>query len=852
MSFLSNFEPYSFKNYGLVRLPTISISIDQKKAVGLPKTASNLEYLTALARIGFTEHNFAKDKYAEYATRIKYELGIFEELGFTDYVLLVWQVINKAREMDVFIDYGRGSCAGSMIFYLLKITGVNPIEKGLFFERFVSRVRSKKQIIDGNVYLQGDLIADADLNLGDGREAIVEWLKTIYPNRISKIMNLSTFTGKILVKDIYKVYAEATEEEANHLSGLIEKHFGIVEEISDVYKENEEFKEWADKNPDCYQIACKLNGLIRQSSVHASGYLISFNELSESIPLECDKEGNLMSGFDMREVSNFAVKLDLLSLTTNKVIKQILDNIDEDVTKINLDDDPLIYDQFQTGQLLPYALYQISGNTGYKVTNEIKPKNILELSDVSAIARPGALAYMKPYIANNHELAHPLFAKALKPTRNLCLYQEQMMKLLECVGFSLDEAEQCRKIVGKKLVEKVKEWKDKIYERVKQNNLPENLGNILWKILDDSAKYSFNLSHSLATSYLSALTVYLKYKYPLEFYCACLNNARDLAKPGETPQDQIAMIRKELEYFKIELLPPDLIKSKMDFTPEGRNIRFGLKLLKGVSEKSIEKLESFKTTERPDKFSLFQSFKNCGINIGMASALIQSGCLSNFGDRTRIVLEAQTWNLLTDKEKKLCLDIGSKPEINFDVFKAILHLKDNKNDNGKLYISESRFETIKKRKEKFQEIYNLNSRHSALASYYYERTILGYSYSQDITDIYEEKIDDLISIREVIDSPAESNVKFIGFAKDCYKSKTKAGNNCYTFDIVDDSGSIKVKIFNQKISACEEINGMLPDDESLCVIEGKKMDNGLIFGSRIGIQSRLIFTKLSELKDAKT
>ena len=179
----------------------------------------------------------------------------------------------------------------------------------------------------------------------------------------------------------------------------------------------------------------------------------------------------------------------------------------------------------------------------------------------------------------------------------------------------------------------------------------------------------------------------MKYKYPTEFYCACLNNARDLTKAGETPQDQIAAIKKELEYFKIELLPPDLIKSRLDFIPEGRNIRFGLKLVKGISDKSIEKLETFRTIDKPNKFAVFESFKNGNINIGISSALIQSGCLSIFGDRTRLVLENQTWNLLTDKEKSLCLSIGSNIDINYDIFKAILYLKDNKNEKGKNYIS---------------------------------------------------------------------------------------------------------------------------------------------------------------------
>lgn len=846
-NFINSFSDYEFDNYGLVRLPTISISNEQKKLVNLSNNSSNFDYLKSLVDKNFKEHCFSQEKHIEYWKRINYELSIFDELGFIDYVLLVYLVINKARELGVFIDYGRGSCAGSMVFFILNITGVNAIEKGLLFERFVSRVRSKKQIIDGNVYLQGDLIADADLNLGEGREEIVEWLKTLYPNRISKILNISTFTGKILIKDVYKIYEEASEDEANSLSDLIEKRFGIVEEITECYKNNEDFKKWADENKDCYIISQKLSSLIRQESCHASGYVISYDNLNNLIPLELNKDGELMSGYDMREISNFAIKLDLLSLTTNRIIKEILNNTNEDISRINLDDEPIIYNQFQNNKLLPFGLYQISAHCAYGVTNEIKPKNIFELSDVNACARPGALSYVKSYVLNNHPCPHPLFEKILKPTRNHCLYQEQMMQLLVAVGFTLDDAEQCRKIVGKKLVDKVKEWKDKIYKKVKENNLPENLGDILWKVLEDSSKYSFNLSHSLATSYLSALTVYLKYKQPLDFYCACLNSIKDLTKPEESVQDNIAIVKHELDNFSIKLLPPDLVKSQNNFVKEYGDIRFGFKSVKGISEKNLERIEKFKNQSYKNKFELFESLKNSEINIGIGSALIQAGCLESYGTRSRVVLELQTWNILTPREKILCLSLGEK--VKWDVLDCIVYLKSTLNENGKLYIKESRFNTIKNKYDKYKQIYVLNSKNETLANYFYEKIILGYCYSNSISSIYSHKIDNLLTIDKASKYSPNSQIKCIGFVKNPRKGKTKAKNDYLSFQLSDETGNIKVMLFNQKIEYCEEMNERLPIDDDLAIIEGQLREGNCIFANRIGIQTKSIYMKLSELKD---
>lgn len=382
------------------------------------------------------------------------------------------------------------SCVSSLVFWLLNITGCDPIKHKLFFSRFVSKSRAKSKTVDGEIWLQNDLIPDADLNLGEGRGEIVKWLKTIYPNRISRIANLSTLTGKALIKDVYKVMEDASEEQSKEVSDWIERRFGVVQDLEEAYKEIPEFKKWADNHKQTYEISLQLRDLNRQFSSHASGYLISFDELINHTPLMLDSEKETTSVYTMNDVQ--CVKLDLLGLNTNRIIKTVLRLTGENVDKINLENDPIIYDQFQKNEFQPYGLYQISAPCAYRVTNDVKPKDIMELSDVNALARPGALAWVGDYVKNNKSLPHPLFEKALKPTRNLPLYQETLMQLLMIVGFSADESETCRKIVGKKLLDKVREWQQKILDKTKESGFEKEIGELIWKILNDSSSYSFN------------------------------------------------------------------------------------------------------------------------------------------------------------------------------------------------------------------------------------------------------------------------------------------------------------------------------------------------------------------------
>jgi DNA polymerase III alpha subunit len=842
------FEKYSSENFGMVRLPEINITSEQRKAIGVSDTATHRVILEKLIANGFGSQRgkeIPQKKIQEYIDRAKFELDLIDELGFLDYFLLVWLVINKMRELDAFVDFGRGSCGASLIFWLLGITGVDPIEKELLFARFISRVRAKKKVINGVTYLQGDLAPDVDINLGGVRPEIVEWLKTLYTGKICRISTFSTLTGKMLIKDVFKVYEEAAEEEAKEAADLVEKNSGKVADIEDMPENSKKFKAWSDAHPETFKIALQLRNLIRQKSCHASGYVISYYDLDGFIPTEMNRDGELTSSYDMVDVSNLAIKLDLLGLTSNEIINDVLKNIPEKVHEINLDNDPMIYDQFQNNTLLPYGLYQISADCAYRVVNKIKPKNVYELSDVNAIARPGALDYLEGYCDGDQELPPEVFRDILKPTRNFCLYQEQMMQMAIAIGFSSDEAEILRKIVGKKLDDKVKEWKEKVYEQCEKSKLPKNVGDILWKILEDSANYSFNKAHSVSTSYLSALTVYLKYKHPLQFYLACLRATKHLPDPT----GEIAIIERELPYFDIKLLPPNLMKSGMDFEIDGNNIRFGLSHLKGIAEKAVEKLIKFRKPYS-NKFEVFKAADEAELNIQVLAALIMSGCLDEIhgGQRPRFLAEAYLWNLFTDNEKNHAFTFGQ--EFNYDTIALIKGLLTKLNEKGKPYIKETRYATIKKKFEPYWKIYNHNKKNDKLARYVFERNVLGYAYSSDLKNVFQAYCNDLVTIQEIKESLQDND--YIHVAAEVMDvtegiAKNEKKTRYVKMSIKDNTGNMSAMLFNQSIDRHVEDNGVMVKKGDIVIIRGSKFKDA-ISCKTASINDTNIFLKISQMK----
>ena len=846
-NFTKFFVDYNLDIHG-VRLPQFEISDEYKREAEADSDCNNYDFLRKLCLNRFSELGLKKgtQEYDKYVDRIKYELETLKDLGFIDYVLLVWDVINFCKINDIPVGLGRGSAAGSIVLYLIGVTGIDPIEHDLYFERFISKIRAKKKEVDGVTYLDGSLMCDVDLDICYyRRQEVIKYLDEKFAGKTSKILTLNTLSGKLLMKECSKIVAEKSETEANEVSSLIPKTFGQVMDIKQAYEEEEKFKAWCDGDKETYNIALKLRNLIKNKGVHASAISLSYDQMEDTCPSELTSQKDaVVTSYDADWISIFNVKLDLLGLRGVSVVDDVCKQVGIKVTDIDLDD-PFIYRQLQDFRS-PHGSFQIEANTNFKVCQKVKPKNLEELSAVLALARPGAMNFTDQYASytNNdvYEPIHPFFDDILKETGGVALYQEQLMKMAHKIGFTLDEAEILRRIVGKKKRSEVLKWKKKIKDKIKENNLDEEIGNILWQILEDSANYSFNKSHSVSYAALAAITVYLKFKYPQQFFLSLLKMSRHEPSPIE----EISKIHKEMDLFNIKLLPPHLTKSNMDFSIEGNDIRFGLLSIKGVSDKAVEKINDFKN-EYSTKFEVFAAAKEAKVNVGVLSALIQAGALEGFKQsRSKVVLEAQLWNVLHVKEKKFAMKFADK--FNHDLIEIVKHLKTFQDEKGKIVIPESRYETIKKKYLPFKEIYDLNSKSEFFANWYYEKMLLGYTYNKTLKDIFSSKREGLISVRSVNGLAERNKVVFIGQIEDSWKGKSKNGNKYYKMEVADETATSKVMIFNDKMDDCQALNNGLPQKGQIVIVKGSTAD-GVVFADLISVQDNKVYTKLSELKN---
>ena len=731
MSFLNQFTQYEEYAPPGVLLPSLEILPKYYKNLKLSEDVSNFDFLRKLCMDGVKRKGIDKFKNKKiYYERVKEELTILKDLGFIDYILLNWDILNFCHENKIPTGPGRGSAAGCLVLFLIDVTKVDPIRHELFFARFVSKSRARKINKNGITYLDGSLLADVDNDIAyEHRQTVIHYIEQKHPGRTANILTLNTLSSKLCIKECGKIVGGFTEEEVNDLSSCVPKKYGKVAPLSDCYSDSSKFQEWADSNPQVFSIAQKIEGLNKNTGVHPSGIAISNREMSEICPMQRTPEGNLITGYDMNWVAELMVKFDILGLRTLSVIYDVCDTLDIDIYNVDLNDVE-IYKPLQNLEN-PHGLFQIEAETNFRVCQKIKPKSIEELSAVIAIARPGALEFADSYAeyvkTSNFQSIHPFFDDVLDYTGGIPLYQEQLMKMAVKVGFSLDESEQLRRIVGKKKVEKMAEWQKKIDAKIKENDLPIEVGEILWKVAEDSANYSFNKSHSIAYATLAAWTAYLKFQHPKEFFLSLLKMSE--FEPNQ--QDEISKISRELSYFNINLLQPNLIKSSFDFTIDKNNIRFGLNSIKGVSDKSLKALAEFRGSKTTNKYDVFLSAKQAGLNIGILSAIIQAGALSEDSSlsRPRLALEAQAFNLLTDREKRNFIQLGEK--FNYDILESIHAAKSDAMlaEDGKPLMKESRFNTFKEKYYKYKKIYEQNVQYEKFANWFFERKLLGYSYS---------------------------------------------------------------------------------------------------------------------------
>ena len=317
-------------------------------------------------------------------------------------------------------------------------------------------------------------------------------------------------------------------------------------------------------------------------------------------------------------------------------------------------------------------------------------------------------------------------------------------------------------------------------------------------------------------------------------------------------KEEIAKISKELSHFGIKLLSPDLAKSNMDFDIEGKDIRFGLNSIKGVSEKSLEALKDFRSTETPTKYDIFLAAKQAGLNIGVLSALIQAGALeSKSSNRSLTVLEAQAFNLLTDREKRNFIALGDKYE--YKLLNCIADAKkgDLVGDDGKPLMKESRFKTFKKKYDIYKSIYDKNKQYEEFANWYFETELLGYSHSSNLKSCFTDSYNSLKDSRDLISMESDDRGKFIGVVEDCIKRTSRNGNKYMKLSITDEFGRYDAMLLNSRrgnfYDKYFEQKKKTPSKKNIIVVYGRKAED-IIFLDSINIMDEKIYMKMSDVK----
>lgn len=566
MSFLDNFQSkFVMENNG-IRLPEVHIVKEDYKYYGLLKSDSALDKLTKICRFGYAEKLkkglIPKERAKEYGDRVRYEISVLDKTDFVDYILMVWTFIRERDRRGLTKSHGRGSCAGSLICDLIGITDCDPIEHDLFFERFLSENRASTQIIDGVKYLTGTL-PDIDADVPDeGRHEIIKFIEEKYPERFVKLSTHGTYATKALTGELCKVFFGWKKEEYEFLTKEVVSKSGRVPSPEEVIAESDIYKKFCEENPMFYRALTTLHECINSCSSHASAYFLSYDPLTECMPIQYGKkkkdngedsdEIELISTYDMYTSEELGVKVDILGLKSLTIVGNVAKAVGLDISTVDLNDYDTIYSHFENLEF-SYGLFQISGDTAVRCLNKVKPRNLEQLSAVTSLARPGALEFVDDYAdyVNNGTLKslHPLFDDIVQKTGLQILFQEQTMALFNRLGFSLLECETLRRGIGKKDKDKINEIKAQAYERAKQVGAPKEAVDIAVNVAEKSASYSFNKCCAPST----IVETPQGYSMMYEIKKGDLVKAYDIDKKQDHFVEVLDIVEGKAELFEIEL-----------------------------------------------------------------------------------------------------------------------------------------------------------------------------------------------------------------------------------------------------------------------------------------------------------
>ncbi|KUO49018.1 MAG: DNA polymerase III subunit alpha [Desulfitibacter sp. BRH_c19] len=545
----------------------------------IPEGYDEATYLKKLCDQGLRERYSEVSQ--EIIDRLEYELSIINKMNFPGYFLIVWDLVNYARQQKILVGPGRGSAAGSLVAYALKITNIDPLKYDLLFERFLNPERVTMPDIDIDFCYER-------------RGEIIEYLSTKYgQEHVAQIITFGTMAAKGAVRDVGRVL-HIPLPEVDKVAKLIPNELGItLQRAIETSTELRKLYESDDTVHELLDIAIEVEGLPRHASTHAAGVVISKEEMISYLPVQkANEAGVVTTQFPMGTVEEIGLlKMDILGLRTLTVIGHAVEILKEN-KGIDIAIDDICLEDIKTFEMLgrgdSTGVFQLESDGMRAILKNLKPDRFSDLIALVALYRPGPLGsgMVDDFINSRHgEIAvkylHPKLEPILKDTYGVILYQEQVMRIAsDLAGFSLGQADLLRRAMGKKKPEIIAKQKQVFIEGCIKNTIKEKIAEEIFDLMAYFAGYGFNKSHSAAYALVAYQTAYLKANYPTEYMAALLSSII-----GNT--DKNIFYIEECQRLGIEILPPDVNESAVDFSVHENKIRFGLAAVKNVGEGAI-------------------------------------------------------------------------------------------------------------------------------------------------------------------------------------------------------------------------------------------------------------------------
>ncbi len=750
---------------------------------------------TVESYLDYVVHEGLKERYGEIPPeieeRVKYELGIIEQMGFSAYFLITWDFVHFAKTHGIPVGPGRGSAAGSVVAYALKITELDPIRHHLLFERFLNPERYSMPDVDIDFCIER-------------RSEVIDYVAQKYgADKVCQIITFGTYAAKAAMKGVARVF-DIPYARSNQLASLIPNE--PKAHIDDALQEGMELKKLYDEDPEVKRLvdmAKAIEGIKNNTGTHAAGVIIAHKPLNEIVPVQPSKDGIIVTEYPMADLEKLGLlKMDFLGLRnltmihkTMKLIK-LRQGIEFDVDRIPLDDKPT-YDMLIKGDT--DGVFQLESSGMKKLVKDLKPDVFEDLGALVALFRPGPLqaGMVEDFVERKHgrkeiTYPHPSLVPVLKDTYGTIVYQEQIMQVFQVLAdYSLGQADMVRRMMGKKKLDEMAQQKGKFVEGAARHGMTAKDATALFEQIEKFAEYCFNRSHSAAYAFVAYQTAYLKCHYPIEYLASLLTSVS-----GDQEKTQLYI--EEAQKNGIKVMPPDINKSYAEFTPDGNDIRFGLASIKQVGEGVVEAIiqEREENGEFKSIYDYCKRLDSKCCNKKTLEGLIKAGAFANI-----------------EKSRKQLMD-------NIEYITATASKEAKAKESGQASLFDLLGDTSEIEEAKFQ-LSGSDEEYDARQLQIFEKEFLGFYVSSHPLSTIRDKLPFLMThkITEINEVENDKVVTICGLVTATKQIPTKKDPAKFIrFVTIEDlSGKIDVIAFNGKIAEY----GEYLQNEQRVIISGK-------------------------------